>query len=148
MEPRNVCAPSKATSANNKRNSVRTCFINFRLMFEIEIQRIRKQDREKRQSRTASRILTGAGKRQVHASRPSLICGDHFHWNLNGYLRAARQLRSNRDRAVHQPDSFLHADQTQTSAFHCCFKVKAHAGVANREMNLTRRSPELHGEVL
>src|SRR4029077_17878288 len=39
-----------------------------------------------------------------------------------------------------------HADEAKPSALLCRFPVKARAGIPNREMNLTRHSPQLHFE--
>ena len=38
--------------------------------------------------------------------------------------------------------------KTKPPALQCGFQVKARAGIADREMNLTRRSPQAHFEAL
>jgi uncharacterized NAD(P)/FAD-binding protein YdhS len=43
--------------------------------------------------------------------------------------------------------SLLHADEAKPLARLCGLAVKAHARIANREMNLTGRSPQSHFEV-
>jgi len=56
-------------------------------------------------------------------------------------------LRFDGKRSVQDFQPLLHADEAKPSAFLSRFIVKARAGIRNREMNLTRRSPQLHFEV-
>ena len=43
--------------------------------------------------------------------------------------------------------TLLHADEAKPSARLCGFDIKAHARIADREMNLIRCSPQSHFEV-
>jgi hypothetical protein len=57
------------------------------------------------------------------------------------------ELRFDCKRSVQEFQPLLHADEAKPSALLCRFRVKAHAGIRNREMNLTRRCPQSHFEV-
>jgi hypothetical protein len=50
-------------------------------------------------------------------------------------------------RSVQHFQSLLHADEAKPPARFCGYIVKAHARIADREMNLTGRSPQSHFEV-
>jgi len=56
-------------------------------------------------------------------------------------------LRVDGKTTAHQFQSLLHAVDTKALARSCRFEVEAHAGIADREMNLNRRSIQLHMEL-
>ena len=57
------------------------------------------------------------------------------------------ELGFDRKLSIQEFQTLLHADEAKPSARLCRTNVKAGAGVANREMNLIRRSPQFDFEV-
>ena len=56
-------------------------------------------------------------------------------------------LRFNQKCSIQSFQPLPHADEAKSSRRLCAFDVKTSAGVTNREMNFTRRSPQAHFEV-
>ena len=53
----------------------------------------------------------------------------------------ALELRFDGESPIQEFQTLLHTDEAKPSARLCGFDIKAHARIADREMNLFRRSP-------
>jgi hypothetical protein len=91
----------------------------------------------------------------ISATPDGLSAGLNTHGIASSTDRHARvdrcpkiELRFDEKRSLYQLQPFFHADEAQSSTLLCSFAVKADATVSNREMNLIRRSPQSHFDVL
>src|SRR5260221_12671045 len=69
-------------------------------------------------------------------------------WHASVKHRTTLGLRFDRECSLQKFQPLFNSDQTEALARPGCFEVKAGAGVADRKMNLIRRSPQLHFELL
>ena len=63
------------------------------------------------------------------------------------YGRAALGLRSDGKLSFHQFDSLLHANETESLALHCRFRVKPHSSVMHAQLDAIRHTAEFHLEM-
>ena len=59
----------------------------------------------------------------------------------------ALALRFDGQSSIQEFQTLLHADEAKPSARLCGFDIKAHARIGDREMHLTRCSPQSHFEL-
>jgi hypothetical protein len=61
--------------------------------------------------------------------------------------RSTQRFRVNGNRPIHQPNSLLHARETETSTLHCRFQVEPSPRITDEEMNPTGIFPQLYFKV-